>query len=216
MEEFDDERLALRLSPPIPRPRPPPLPPPQPPPAQQPLLMPMSVRPPQQYYQLLQPQQQLVRPTVAPPHPLLMLPTYDHGNMHEDEQPQLPQYPLISQRARRLPAHDRIKEEEDLEAPFAWATNKHEFDLLRKFVPEDFMNPELLTCSNCKEPNNMKPVIPNNKHEINWLFLFLVEGINDVYVGGDADDGDRKIGVAEEGREVGGDIEGGGEEERWL
>ncbi|KAK9113150.1 hypothetical protein Scep_020669 [Stephania cephalantha] len=211
MEEFDDERLALRLSPPVPKAQPPPLPAPQPTPA-------MSGPVPPQHYQLLLPQQQLVQP-----HPLLMLPTYNHGNnMHDDELPQVPQHPRIPQRARRLPAHGQIKEEEVLEAPFVWATNKHAgihsmdhllangidtiygevqckkcnhvsqigFDLQRKFAeignyikvnqqwmhdraPEYWMNPELPTCSNCKEPNSMKPVIPNNKHEINWLFLFL-------------------------------------------
>ncbi|KAK9094137.1 hypothetical protein Scep_025606 [Stephania cephalantha] len=89
MEEFDDERLALRLSPPVPKARPPPLPAPQPTPA-----MPRPVPP--QHYQLLLPQQQLVQP-----HPLLMLPT---GNsMHDDELPQVPQHPQIPQRAfRRL------------------------------------------------------------------------------------------------------------------
>ncbi|GKV19729.1 hypothetical protein SLEP1_g29953 [Rubroshorea leprosula] len=40
-------------------------------------------------------------------------------------------------------------------------------------APSCWMNPPLLKCERCKQTNSVKPVIPEEKDTINWLFLLL-------------------------------------------
>lgn len=50
------------------------------------------------------------------------------------------------------------------------AANK---DSMHDRAPSVWMNPALPTCKFCEQENSAKPVIPDKKKEINWLFLLL-------------------------------------------
>ncbi|KAF9609436.1 hypothetical protein IFM89_016236 [Coptis chinensis] len=44
---------------------------------------------------------------------------------------------------------------------------------MRDRAPKVWSNPDLPTCDHCGHPNCLKPVMPDNKDDINWLFLLL-------------------------------------------
>lgn len=48
---------------------------------------------------------------------------------------------------------------------------KHNKEVLRQRAPAMWMTPELISCGTCN--SEMRPVISENKEEINWLFLLL-------------------------------------------
>ncbi|KAL8482826.1 hypothetical protein ACS0TY_025747 [Phlomoides rotata] len=69
-------------------------------------------------------------------------------------------------------------------------TYRMEFDLVEKFrevaafiddnleemncrAPRSWMSPALLNCQICNHMNSVRPVIPQKKQGINWLFMFL-------------------------------------------